>query len=260
MKVFSPFFASAAAVAMFGSAFAASTPGVMSDYLPVGSLIQGRVVQPQVDPEIAIYLKKVDEKFKALSEDVRTAMLSEREKNPDSPLPYDEKLWDSKDEYKAYKAIWDKREIKAADVVAMGLNPSGEPNVWYLNSGTIDPKDKQLKPLLLTALKYDSKNNEWISNNGVLKSKGAVTRSVDSLFGAAKGHEWRLETSDSLVKLHESVIFTKSTDGKYVYAYYNMSESSAVTGTQLAKGSFVLRFATQSSVGTTPPIGGAGKR
>lgn len=258
MKVFSPFFASAAVVAMFGSAFAASTPGIMSEYLPVGNLIQGRVVQPHIDPAIAPYLQKVDEKFKALSEDVRAAMLVDREKNPESPLPYDERLWDSKDEYNAYKAIWDKREIKPADVVAMGLNPSGEPNVWYLNSGVIDQKDKQLKPLLLTALKYDSKNNEWLSNNGALKSRGEVTRSADSVFGAAKGHEWRLETSDSLVKLQESVIFTKSIDGKYVYAYYNMNESSAVTGTQLAKGAFVLRFAVQS--GTNPPIGGAGKR
>lgn len=260
MKVFSPFLASAAAVAMFGTAFAASTPGVMGDYLPVGDLIRGSVVQRQLDSSIIPYLQKVDEKFKALSEDVRAAMLADSEKNPDSPLPYDERLWDSKDEYDAYKAIWDKREIKSAEVVAMGLNPSGEPNVWYLNSGTLDQKDRQLKPLLLTALKYDSKNNEWISNNGILKFKGEVTRSADSAFGEAKGHEWLLEVSDSLVKLQESVIFTKSTDGKYVYTYYNMSESSAVTGKQLAKGGFVLRFALQSSPETNPPIGGAGKR
>lgn len=256
MKAIIPTLALLTVPALVSFAAADTQPGAMKEYLPVGSLTQGRVVRAQLDEAIVPYLKKVDEKFAKLPEADRKAMLESRDQ--EQALEYDPRLWENKGEYEKYLSIWKKTKLVEQEPVALGLNPSGEENMWMLNSATVDAKTGQPMPLTLSALQYNSKDNTWVSSNGVLKSKGKIKRNDKFVYGPMAGEEWNLETSDGMTKLSEDVTFAKSPDGKYVYAFYRFSETMISTGAPLANGSYVLRLPAGGA--KTAPIGGAGRR
>ncbi|MCD7798224.1 MAG: hypothetical protein LUG84_02280 [Akkermansiaceae bacterium] len=256
MKASFPVLVSLTAAALICPASADSKPGVMADYLPVGSLIPGRVIQPKLDEAIRPYLEKVDKKYAELSEKERRELLEARKQ--EMPLDYDERLWDSRKEYEEYLSIWGNTQLIEKEVVAIGLNPEGQEDVWMVNSATVDPQTRQTMPLTLSALQYDAKNNVWISPNGTLTLQAPIDRNDKCVYGAMKGHEWRLEKSDGLTKLQEAIVFAKSPDGKSIYVFYNFDERLVSSGAQIAKGAYVLRFSPNTAKVT--PIGGTGKK
>ena len=65
-------------------------------------------------------------------------------------------------------------------------------------------------------------------------------------FGAQTGTEWSMEKEDSLSKLKESLLITKTTDGKAVYVAYAMNEVSAISGTVIANHGYILFFPIQT--------------
>ena len=230
---------------------AAETPGVLADILPVDSLIQGRVIVPVPNPEIAPIIQAVQTKFDALPEELKKELSASL--NRDSALDYIPELWDSKEAYDAYIAAWKKNGVSEREVVVLGLKPDDtKANVWNIFSATVKA-DKTTAPLTLSALSYNAKTNVFESNNGILMGE-EISEGTNFIFGAQTGYQWTLQKEDSFSSLLERVRITKSTDGKFIFVYYNFIEASKGTGKVIAQGSYSLRFPVKvASTNLTTP-------
>lgn len=237
MKTLTSFLSLVAIPAMTAVAFAQSTPGVLADYLPVETLLQGRSIRPVQDEKIAPLLKQVEAKFAKLSEEKKKELLENR--NMERALDYSADLWDSKAEYDKYVDIWTNTKLVERENVAIGLRPTeGNPHLWKVISVTVDPNGKTL-PLTIGALQYDSKNNTWISNNGVLTA-APLDEDKKYVYGAQKGFTWTLKKEDALSAMLESVRVAKTKDGKHIFVNYSFVEAAA--GKVIAQGGYALRF------------------
>lgn len=240
MNTFSSSLATVAAAACIAPAFAASDQGVLAEYLPASTLISGCVVLPEFNQEVETFVAEINNRLFALPEEERRDAMGSWV--PGEPINFDERLWKDKDEYDRYMAAWNKRRVKENEVVVIGMNKTGESKIWQINSGVIDPGTQMLMPLRLSVMKYNAQNNEWTSGNGTLKFKKKVERPMHYVFGAMNGEEWSLEKEDALSKTQESLSFTKSSDGKFIYVFYAFIEVSTATNGILDKGEFILRF------------------
>lgn len=151
---------------------------------------------------------------------------------------FDAAVWD-KAGYETYKTGFKKTTIDTAQQVAVSLQPLGN-DEWRIYSVTVDQNNKAA-PLTLGALRYNARSNVWISNNGELKAT-PYTATEDCIYGAQKGTEWKLEKADDLSKIAESLRFTKTDDGNFVYISYRFLETTIASGTAIAQGGYTLRF------------------
>ena len=130
---------------------------------------------------------------------------------PGQPVPYDERLGWTKEDYAKYLECWKKKQIQEVAPVAMGIFPDGDQGIWNLATVV------QQGPLPMSTLKYDSNTKSWISPNGALALKGDVSYDDMNVYGAWSGKEWTLEKKTILSTLTETVILGKTKDGKYAY-------------------------------------------
>ena len=56
---------------------------------------------------------------------------------PGQPVPYDERLGWTKDEYAKYLECWKLKQVQEVAPVALGIFASGERNIWEL--GAVEP-------------------------------------------------------------------------------------------------------------------------
>ena len=227
------------------NAMAQAPLGVLDGILPIDSLMQGRVVRPVFDQELLPLLRQVEEKFAALPDDKKQAMLEKR--NPERALDYSPELWDSKADYDTYIETWNKTQLQEQQNVAIGFEfAGGENGVYKVISATIDQNGKTL-PLTIGALKYNAKDNTWISNNGILKPEEYVADNK-YVYGEQSGYVWMLDKKDALSRQVESVKIAKSSDSKYVFVYYAFVEVLMSSGQPIAQGGYVLRFPIPGAV------------
>src|SRR5688500_7873221 len=142
--------------------------GLFQKDVPVKGQI-GVVLPPQ---EIEKYMAKVEQAAKKNPEWFR-----EQAKNakPGSPLPYDEKLGLTKEEYDAYLQLWAKREFKPMQETVLLLRETSDGN-WTL-SGTGNAA-------AISTLRYQPKSDTFRSPNGELKRIEDINADNTSILGA----------------------------------------------------------------------------
>lgn len=219
--------------ALVSSLFAAEKPEIISEYLPVGKMVEASAVSVVLDESLQPFMEKIDRVFATLPDEVKKELVSQIV--PGQPVPYDERLGWTKDEYDKYLECWSKKQVQEVAPVAVGVFPAAERGIWNLAALA------QQGPLPMSTLKYDSNAKSWISPNGTLPLKGDVSYDDLNVYGAWSGKEWTLENKTILSTLTETVIVGKTKDGKYAYFVYNMSEKNP-DNLPIANQSIVLRI------------------
>ena len=228
--------------ALCSSASAQDVKTNIADFLPCdGSVRQGAVVQIGRDPSFIELHQAAVQRFIKLPREKQEELNKAGSAN--RLMPYSADIWPDKAEYDRYKEAWKKSRIIPRSDVALGLKNNGD-NKFSVLSATRMP-DNSTMPLTIGSLQYDGNRNVWISNNGELKPK-AFSAGEDYDFGAQTGTEWSMEKADSLSKFKETLLITKTTDGKAVYVAYSMNEVSAISGTAIANHGYMLFFPIQT--------------
>ncbi|WP_367874142.1 hypothetical protein [Luteolibacter sp. Populi] len=207
----------------------AEAPKFITDLLPLDVPVKaerGRVFPP---PELDKYVAKVRQ---AALKDQEWFREHSKNGKPGVPLPYDERLGLTKEEYDEYLKLWNKREFKAEEPVVI-LVKGDKDGRWTLNmSGSAQS---------LSTLKYDPKDDAFHSPNGTLKRIEDVTADADSTLGAWSGQEWRFQEESSLSITKENIAVGKTGDKKYGLVVYRFQEVSS-QNTPLADSGMVIRF------------------
>jgi hypothetical protein len=199
--------------------------GLLEPNIPVRAQI-GVVLPP---PEIDKYVAKVEA---AARKDPKWFREFSTSATPGAPLPFDERLGLTKEEYDEYLKLWEKREFKGVEEVMLLLRKSaGE--TWSISStggaGT------------LTTLRYSAKDDLFRSPNGELKRIKDIEAESTSILGAWSGFEWKFEEDTGLGKIKENLAIGRFADKKHGLIVYRAQELSS-EGTRLLDKSLVIRF------------------
>jgi hypothetical protein len=208
---------------------AADAPEVLADYLIPNTMIKGEVVVVVPPKELDKYIAKVEEAARKDPE-----WFKEHAKNgkPGVPLPFDERLGLTKEEYDEYLKFWGKREFKGMEAVPIRLS-EGSDGRWSIIVGG--------RAATLSTLKFDPKADSFKSPNGELKRIEDVNADANSTLGAWTGHEWKFEEKGSLGTLKENFAIGKTGDKKYGLLVYRLQEVSD-QGSKIADDGMVVRF------------------
>jgi hypothetical protein len=222
---------------------AADAPKVLADYLIPNTMIKGEVVVVVPPKELDKYIAKVEE---AARKD--PAWFKEHAKNgkPGVPLPFDERLGLTKEEYDDYLKFWGKREFKGIEAVPIRLS-EGSDGRWSIIVGG--------RAATLSTLKFDPKTDAFKSPNGELKRIEDVAADANSTLGAWTGHEWKFEEKGSLGTLKENFAIGKTGDKKFGLLVYRLQEISDL-GSKIADDGMVVRFPL-GEAGIVKPKGAA---
>ena len=240
----------AAPIMLCSASLAEQAPEAIAGYLPCnGTAIPGTVIRPVHDQSFAELHQAAVKRFVQLPKDKQEAI--NKKGAADRLMAYDADLWPDKAEYEKYAAAWKKTQMARLADVHVGLKSAGD-GIYNVLSATRTDNGSSM-PLTIGSLRYDSKKNAWISNNGELKGS-AFSADETFVYGAQTGSEWKLEKKDSLSTLNEMIRITKATDGKAVFLYYSLTERSAVSGTVIANHGYTILFPiTSASARATRP-------
>jgi hypothetical protein len=208
---------------------AADAPKVLADYLIPNTMIKGEVVVVVPPKELDKYIAKVEEAARANPEWFKEHAKAGK---PGVPLPFDERLGLTKEEYDEYLKFWGKREFKGIEAVPIRLS-EGSDGRWSIIVGG--------KAVSLSTLKFDPKADSFKSPNGELKRIEDVAADGNSTLGAWTGHEWKFEEKSSLGTLKENFAIGKTGDKKYGLLVYRLQEVSE-QGSKIADNGMVVRF------------------
>jgi hypothetical protein len=218
-----------AALACTAFPLAAQAPKIFTDLIPADTPVKGEIVVVVPPPELDKYIAKVEQAARKDPE-----WFKEHAKNgkPGVPLPYDERLGLTKEEYDDYLKTWAKREFKPVEAVAIQLKGDKEGR-WTINM-TGGAQN-------ISTLKYDPKEDAFKSPNGTLKRIDDVAADADSTLGQWSGHEWKFEEQGSFGTTKENIAVGKTGDKKFGLVVYRFQEVSG-QGTRLADRGMVVRF------------------
>ncbi len=238
-------------VALWSSvAIAQEAPEFLRDWLQVDQPVKAEVIVVLPPPDIEKYIAKV-EKAAAAQPDW-FAQFSKNAK-PGVPLPYDEKLGLTKEEYAAYLVLWQQRESKVVEEVGLLLRHTNEGQWLILASGAAGP---------LSTLKFDEKSDQWKSANGVMSRIADVHAEPMSILGEWKGREWRFEETSSLSRVKENLAIGVTADLGHALLVYRAQEVSS-EGSILLDKSVVVRLKKPANAPTPvsrpEPAAAAGK-
>lgn len=222
---------------------AADKAGAMDGYFPTdGTLKRGAHVRAAFPPSFRESLQDFSKRLQDASAEKREEYMKNHswEQQP----AYDADIWPNKADYDAFITEWKKVAVVPVTEVAVGLQKA-ENGTWRVLSATVDAKTRKQVPLTISALRYDADRNVWYSSNGTLVPSD-YSMPDTCIYGAQTGTEWSLEKADDLTRMRETIRVTKTTDGKYVYLAYSLVEQSAVTGTIIAQGAYLLQFPVQT--------------
>ncbi len=211
------------------TARAAPEPNAFGGLFAQGVMVRGQVGVMQPPPEIEKYVAKVTESARKNPEWFRGFS---KQHKPGVPLPYDERLGLTREEYAEYLAVWKRREFKALEEVTLTLrkSPSG---TWGISgSGAA---------ALFATLRYDEKSDSFSSPNGELKRIADIEADPESILGAWSGREWKFEEDTGLGKLKENLAIGVMADKRHGLLVYRAQEIST-QGTRLLDRSLVIRF------------------
>lgn len=233
-------FASIAAVAFCVPTQAQEVPALFKGVLKPNEPVKAELVVVVPPAEIEKYIGKVEE---SAAKDPEWFTEYSKTAKPGIPLPYSEKLGLTKEEYETYISLWNKREFKVAQEVALLLRLGSQGRWNIVASGNAAP---------ISSMRYSVKDDDWKSANGVMKRLEDIDADPQSILGGWKGKEWKFEEETTLSKLKENFAIGTTNDGKYHLMVYRAQEITA-TGTRLLDKSIVLRFPKAPAAAVVKP-------
>jgi hypothetical protein len=225
MKLHIPFIA----VSLIANLAAAEAPKVFAGLLEPGVPVRGQIGMVVPPQEIDKYVAKVEASARKDPKWFREFSATAK---PGVPLPFDERLGLTKEEYADYLALWNKREFKPMEEVMLLLRQSSG-GTWTINSTG--------KASALSTLRYAEKEDLFRSPNGELKRIEDIKADPASILGEWTGSEWKFEEETSLGKTKENIALGRYTDNKFGLVVYRAQELST-EGTRLLDKSLVIRF------------------
>lgn len=226
IKFLSPLLACAMTLA---PGIAAEAPKAFAGLLQPGVPTRGQIGVVVPPPEIDRYVAKVEA---VARKDTEWFLEFSTAAKPGVPLPYDERLGLSREEYAEYLALWEKREFKPMEDVAFVLR-QGSGGTWTISSTG--------EAGMLSTLRYVEEKDVFQSPNGELARIDDIDADPASILGAWTGSEWRFEEETSLGHTKENFALGRMADGKFGLMVYRVQELSS-EGTRLLDKSLVLRF------------------
>lgn len=209
-------------------------PKAFEGYLTPDEAVKGDVVVVVPPDEIQVYIEKVQETAK---KDPEWFATYSKDAKPGIPLPFDEKLGITKAEYEDYLKLWSERKMQPVPQgeLILRLEDKGD-NLWMIRA-TGRGAD-------ITALRYNAEKDIFISTSGELTRIADVDAEPQSILGAWKGKEWKMEKEDSFGITKENIAIGKLADGSFGLLVYRIQEVST-SGTPLFDRSMVIRFAVK---------------
>jgi hypothetical protein len=227
------------AVSLIASLAAAEVPKVFAGLLEPGVPKRGQIGLVVPPKEIDKYVAKVES---AARKDPKWFREFSSQSKPGVPLPFDERLGLTKEEYAEYLALWAKREFKPMEEVMLLLRESS--GSWVIASTG--------KASTLSTLRYDGKDDLFRSPNGDMKRIEDVKSHPESILGDWTGGEWKFEEETSLGKTKENIAVGHYADNKFGIIVYRVQELST-EGTRLLDKSLVIRFPLGKSAPAAEP-------
>lgn len=215
---------------LISSLAAAEVPKVFSGLFEQDIPVKGQVGMVLPPKEIDPYVAKVET---AARKDPKWFREFSSSAKPGIPLPYDERLGLTKEEYAKYLELWNKREFKPTEGVMLLLRQSAG-GTWSITSTG--------GASTISTLRYVEKDDMFRSPNGELKRIDDIKAESTSILGAWSGHEWKFEEETGLGKTKENVAIGKFADNKYGLIVYRVQDLST-EGRKLLDTSLVIRFA-----------------
>lgn len=191
----------------------------------------GMVVPPR---EIDKFVAKVEA---AARKDPKWFREFSAKSKPGIPLPFDQRLGLTQQEYAEYLALWNKREFKAFEDVSVVLRPSSG-NSWTITATG--------QASAISTLRFIPKEDVFRSPNGDLKRIEDIKAEASSILGEWTGREWKLEEDTGLGKTKENFAIGRFTNKPFGLLVYRAQEVST-EGTRLLDRSLVIRFPIKSS-------------
>lgn len=218
-----------AAISLIASATAAEVPkifaGLLEQNVPVRAQI-GMVMPPR---EIEKYDTKVEA---AARKNPKWFSEYVAQSKPGAPLPYDERLGLTKEEYDAYSALWKRREFRPMAETTLLLR-QGSGNTW-----TIIATDKASA---ISTLRYSEKEDVFKAPAGDLKRIDDIKADAESALGEWTGREWKFTEETEFDKTKQNFALGQFADHKYGLLVY-VSQSISTAGSKLQDTSLVIRF------------------
>lgn len=226
MKFLAPFIA----LSCLASLSAAELPKVFAGLFEQDAPVKGQIGMVLPPPEIDKLVAKVETTAR---KDMKWFREFSGQAKPGVPLPYDERLGLTKEEYAEYLALWSKREFKPTEDVMLYLRQSSN-GIWSITAtGGASP---------IATLRYDAKEDSFSSPNGKLKRIDDIKPDPASILGDWGGPEWKFEEESELDKTKENFAIGRFTDQKFGLIVYRVQVLST-EGTRLLDKSLVVRFA-----------------
>jgi len=217
----------------------AQVPKVFSGLLEKDTAVKGQIGIVVPPAEIDKYVAKVET---AARKDPKWFREFSSTAKPGTPLPYNEKLGLTKEEYDAYLKLWSQREFKPMEDVQLMLRENTPGNWSIAASGGA---------AMLSTLRYGAKDETFRSPNGEMKRQADIKSEPSSILGEWTGAEWKYEEETTLGKTKENLAIGHFTDNKYGIIVYRAQEVSS-EGTRLLDKSVVIRFPL-GKAGVIPP-------
>lgn len=222
--------ASLLAVSLIASVAASGeVPKVFAGLFEKDVPVKGQIGMVLPPPEIDKYVAKVET---AARKDPKWFREFSAQAKPGLPLPYDERLGLTKEEYDEYLALWNKRDFKPAEEVMLLLRQSSG-GTWSITATG--------GASTMSTLRYSPKEDVFHSPNGDLKRIEDIKADPASILGEWTGQEWRFEEETSLGKTKENIALGRFADNKFGLIVYRVQELST-EGTRLLDKSLVVRF------------------
>ncbi len=216
-------------VSLVTSFAAAEAPKVFSGLFQQDVPVKGQIGMVIPPKEMDKYLAKVES---AARKDPKWFREFSKQSKPGIPLPYDERLGLTKEEYADYLALWNKREFKAMEEVMLNLRQSAG-GTWSITSTG--------GASTISTLRYSEKEDVFRSPNGDLKRIDDIKADANSILGEWSGAEWKFEEETGLGKTKENVALGRFAGNQYGIIVYRVQELST-EGTRLLDKSLVVRF------------------
>lgn len=233
MKLHAPLIA----VSLIASAVAEEVPKVFAGLFQKDVPVKGQIGMVLPPSDIDKYVAKVET---AARKDPKWFREFSKEAKPGVPLPYDERLGLTKEEYDEYIALWNKREFKPMEEVMLLLRQSAG-NTWAVTATG--------RASTISTLRYDPAADVFRSPNGDLKRLEDIKAEPGSILGEWVGHEWKFEEETSLGKTKENFALGRYVDKPFGLIVYRAQELST-KGTRLLDKSLVVRF----PIGKAAPV------
>jgi len=204
-------------------------PEILAEYFIPNEIAKGAVVAIVPPDEIQTYINKVKE---ASEKNKEWFAEYSAKATPGIPLPFHENLGLTKEEYAQYLELWEQRDFKVVQEVAVRLEKLGDQ--WMVRVSGVGAK--------ISLLRFDPATGNFKSPNGAMERIDDIKANPASILRGWTGKEWKYEKKGTLGVTKENFAVGKTEDKKYGLLVYRLQDIG-VNGRSLYDQSALIRFA-----------------